>query len=154
MAVQPERDSQTDSPPLLKVFLCHAAEDKEKVRELYGKLRADGVEPWLDEESLLPGQKWEEKIVEAVTGSDVVIVCLSPQAVSEAGDAGFLVSIARVLVSADTELTVTAVVIVTVYADTPAYWGRNAVSPDPGTVPVFQFWLVFQLPEPCLPHWT
>ena len=55
------------------------------MRELYRKLRADGVEPWLDEEALLGGQRWEEQIVEAVEGSDVVIVCLSPRAVSEAG---------------------------------------------------------------------
>src|SRR5688500_14796751 len=85
MAEQPGQSSQTNPPRLLKVFLCHASEDKDGVRELYRKLRADGVEPWLDEEALLGGQRWEEQIVEAVTGSDVVIVCLSPQAVSEAG---------------------------------------------------------------------
>src|SRR5947209_7685491 len=85
MAEQQGQNSQTNPPRLLKVFLCHAGEDKARVRELYRKLRADGVEPWLDEESLLAGQRWEDAIVEAVESSDVVIVCLSPQAVSEAG---------------------------------------------------------------------
>ncbi|HZB44350.1 MAG TPA: toll/interleukin-1 receptor domain-containing protein, partial [Pyrinomonadaceae bacterium] len=85
MAEQPGQSSRTNPPRLLKVFLCHASEDKDGVRELYRKLRADGVEPWLDEEALLGGQRWAEQIVEAVEGSDVVIVCLSPQAVSEAG---------------------------------------------------------------------
>lgn len=46
----------------LKVFLCHASEDKETVRKLYHQLKADGVEPWLDEVSILPGQEWQREI--------------------------------------------------------------------------------------------
>ncbi|GAB4504766.1 MAG: hypothetical protein Fur0043_17600 [Anaerolineales bacterium] len=41
----------------LKVFLCHASEDKPLVRELYERLRADGFAPWLDSEALLPGKE-------------------------------------------------------------------------------------------------
>lgn len=47
------------STPSLRVFLCHTAADKPAVRDLYHRLRADGFEPWLDEEDLLPGQKWQ-----------------------------------------------------------------------------------------------
>jgi formylglycine-generating enzyme required for sulfatase activity len=39
----------------------------------------------LDEEDLLPGQKWQREIPKAVRASDVVIVCLSQAALNKAG---------------------------------------------------------------------
>lgn len=61
----------------LKVFLCHSSGDKPAVRELYKRLQADGFEPWLDEEELLPGQKWQQEIPKAVRAADTILVCLS-----------------------------------------------------------------------------
>lgn len=46
----------------LRAFLCHAREDKPAVRALYQRLSRDGIEPWLDEEDLLPGMDWEQEI--------------------------------------------------------------------------------------------
>jgi hypothetical protein len=69
----------------LRVFLCHSSGDMTAVRALYRRLRADGIEPWLDEQDLLAGQKPQEEIPRAVHASDVVIVCLSKKAVSIAG---------------------------------------------------------------------
>ena len=69
----------------LRVFLCHASADKPAVRGLYQRLSNDGVQPWLDEEDLLPGQNWKQEIVKAVGASDVVIVCLSRHSVNKAG---------------------------------------------------------------------
>ena len=69
----------------LKVFLCHSSNDKEAVRTLYGRLYADGFEPWLDEENLLPGQEWELEIEKAVRSSDAVIVCLSRSSITGRG---------------------------------------------------------------------
>jgi len=63
----------------LKVFLCHAHSDKNVVRDLYLRLKRDGVDAWLDKEKLLPGQDWEYEIRRAVHQSDVVVVCLSKQ---------------------------------------------------------------------------
>ncbi len=63
----------------LKVFLCHAHGDKDRVRELYLRLKKDGVDAWLDKEKLLPGQDWELEIRKAVREADVVVVCLSKQ---------------------------------------------------------------------------
>ena len=68
-----------------RVFLCHSLQDttgvalrKPIVRELYQRLIAapqggdkDWIDPWLDEEKLLPGQNWDmeiEKAVEAIYG--------------------------------------------------------------------------------------
>ncbi len=69
----------------LRAFLCHSSNDKAMVRDLYHRLRADGVEPWLDEEDLLPGQDWQQEIPKAVRNSDIVIVCLSQRAVNKRG---------------------------------------------------------------------
>ena len=73
-------------PRPLRVFLCHSAKDKSAVRELYQQLRAEEwIDPWLDEEKLLPGQDWHEEIEKAVEVTDVVIVLLSKQSVSQEG---------------------------------------------------------------------
>ena len=75
----------SDSTRRLRVFLCHSSGDKPAVRDLCHRLRADGVDPWIDEEKLLPGQNWREEIPEAVRTCDVVVVCLSRKSVSKEG---------------------------------------------------------------------
>jgi hypothetical protein len=79
----------TDDKPILsrplRVFLCHSSSDKSAVRNIYYKLHVEGVDPWLDEEKLLPGQDWELEIPKAVRSADVVIVCLSQKSVTKAG---------------------------------------------------------------------
>jgi formylglycine-generating enzyme required for sulfatase activity len=72
-------------PRPLEIFLCHASGDKPAVRDLYRRLRAEGFDPWLDEEKLLPGQDWQLEIAQAIRSSDAVIVCLSTRAVTKRG---------------------------------------------------------------------
>jgi hypothetical protein len=81
----PDADDNYFAASGLKVFLCHASVDKTPVRELYHRLLADGFEPWLDEESLLPGQNWREEIPKAVRNSDIVLVCLSKKSIDKDG---------------------------------------------------------------------
>jgi len=69
----------------MKVFLCHSSGDKDAVRALYKRLLADGLDPWLDEEDLLPGEEWEPAIEQAVRDAGVVLVCLSRKAGSKRG---------------------------------------------------------------------
>ena len=70
----------------LRVFLCHASQDKPAVRDLYAKLSAEPwIDPWLDEERLLPGQDWNFEIEKAVETSDAVIVCVSSVSVAKEG---------------------------------------------------------------------
>lgn len=61
----------------LRVFLCHAEEDKPNVRILYRNLVLKGIDAWLGEERLLPGQERELEIRKAIREADVVIVCHS-----------------------------------------------------------------------------
>lgn len=69
----------------LRVFLCHSSNDKHTVRTLYQRLLTETIEPWLDEEKLLPGQNWEHEILRAINNSDVVIVCLSHVSINKEG---------------------------------------------------------------------
>ncbi len=76
----------SDPTRKLRVFLCHASHDKPIVRELCQRLRAEPwIDPWLDEEKLLPGQDWNLEIEKAVEKADIVIVCLSNASVTREG---------------------------------------------------------------------
>jgi phospholipase C len=72
-------------PRSLRVFLCHSSGDKDAVRALSKRLRAEGAEPWLDEEQILPGQDWESEIYKAVRDTDIVLVCLSQHSINKRG---------------------------------------------------------------------
>jgi hypothetical protein len=68
-----------------RVFLCHSSGDRAKVRELHMELRSSGFTPWLDEEDLVPGTRWEPEIRKAVKQSDIVLVCLSKSSITKEG---------------------------------------------------------------------
>ena len=70
----------------VKVFLNHASEDKPLVRKLYHQLKKQAwLDPWLDEEEILPGQDWEFEINKALEDSDAVIICLSKTSIAKVG---------------------------------------------------------------------
>ncbi len=76
--------SNPKKPPL-RVFLCHASADTPTVQVYYKRLRKDGIDVWLDEEDLIPGQRWRDAILKKVIESDIVIVCLSKNSINEVG---------------------------------------------------------------------
>jgi len=60
----------------IDVFLSHNSKDRPAVRELAAVLRALSLEVWLDEDSLLPGEPWQEaleKVLETA-GAGAVLV--------------------------------------------------------------------------------
>jgi len=70
----------------LRVFLCHAQSDKNAVRKFYQRLlKEKWVDPWLDEEKLLPGQDWNLEIEKAVESADVIVVFVSKDSVNKEG---------------------------------------------------------------------
>src|SRR5262245_21574873 len=70
---------------MAKIFLCHANEDKPQVREVYRRLKAEGFQPWLDEEDLLPGQLWNQGIRRALRNSDFILIFFSQNSVLKRG---------------------------------------------------------------------
>lgn len=79
-----EKFSSTNRP--LRVFLGYASQDKQAVRNIYRKLSQTGwIDPWLDEEKLLPGQDWNGEIEKAIWSSDAVISCFSENSSTKEG---------------------------------------------------------------------
>ena len=66
-----------------KIFLAHAREDKPQVRKLYADLAARGLDPWLDEVDLVPGQIWKEEIPRAIRQAGIFLACLSSRSARE-----------------------------------------------------------------------
>ncbi|MDA0166738.1 toll/interleukin-1 receptor domain-containing protein [Solirubrobacter ginsenosidimutans] len=71
--------------PRVLVFLCHSSNDKPAIRRLRRRLSRDGLQTWLDEQELIPGEDWARAIRRAVRRADVVLVCLSKDSVTKAG---------------------------------------------------------------------
>lgn len=70
----------------LRVFICHASENKENAIQIYQMLLKQGnIDPWLDKEKILPGQDWDAEIKKAVKGSHAVIVLLSNKSTTKEG---------------------------------------------------------------------
>jgi hypothetical protein len=68
-----------------KVFISYAREDARQAKQLYDDLRKAGAEPWLDQEALLPGQKWDLVIKQAIAHSEFIVVLLSRRSVEKTG---------------------------------------------------------------------
>ncbi len=48
------------------VFLAHSSKDKPLIRRIYCKLADLGLRPWLDEEEIAPGTKFQDEIQQAI----------------------------------------------------------------------------------------
>jgi len=74
-------------PRPLRVFLSYSVHDKPAARELFRRLRGEAwLEPWLDEENLLPGQDWRLETEKAIRAADAVLVLISSRSVSQEGN--------------------------------------------------------------------
>ena len=56
--------SQIDE--VFDVFLCHNSQEKPAIREIAQRLRAAGLNPWLDEEQFRPGLPWQRCLEDAI----------------------------------------------------------------------------------------
>ena len=68
-----------------RIFLCHASEDKPVVFEVYDKLKAAGLNPWLDKKDLIPGRPWDIQIQKAVRSARIIFIFFSKISVSKRG---------------------------------------------------------------------
>jgi hypothetical protein len=67
-------------------FLCYSKENSIGVREFRERLKGeDWIDPWFDEEDILPGQMWEGRVTDAVHNSHAVIIFLSAVAIRREG---------------------------------------------------------------------
>ena len=68
-----------------RIFVCYAREDENAARKLCSNLKAEGLNPWLDKESLLPGQNWRLAIQQAIRESSYFLALLSSRSVTKRG---------------------------------------------------------------------
>jgi small GTP-binding protein len=66
-------------PVAWDVFLSHSSKDISPARELAGKLRRSGLRVWWNE-SIKPGQDWNEQIREALASSRTIVFFMSKNA--------------------------------------------------------------------------
>ena len=69
----------------VKVFLAHAKEDFQYVRQLYDFLEVIGIRPWMAPKDIIPGEEWKISIQKAISTSDFVIACLSRNSINKRG---------------------------------------------------------------------
>jgi hypothetical protein len=67
---------------MIKVFMSHCSADKPFVERLSKDLLTlEGIDAWLDDWEILPGDRIPSKIEEGLSGANVFILVLSPQSV-------------------------------------------------------------------------
>lgn len=64
-----------------EVFLSYSSRDRAWVSEFAAALRDAGVKSWFDVSDLAPGERWQERIQEALRDSNTLVVILSPNSV-------------------------------------------------------------------------
>jgi hypothetical protein len=64
--------------PCPRVFISYAREDRELAFKLFDALKKARLEPWLDTESLVGGQDWDQRIQAELEGTDFALVLCTP----------------------------------------------------------------------------
>jgi hypothetical protein len=78
--------SALDSTVHTRVFINYAHEDIENARKIYRQLKEiEGISPWFDKESLLPGVTWRPAIKKAIREADFFVALLSKRSVNKRG---------------------------------------------------------------------
>ena len=77
------------------VFLSHNSVDKLAVEEIARRLRAAGIEPWLDSWHLVPGEKWQPALEKALAEARASVVFVGPSGVGPWQDEEMRVAIDR-----------------------------------------------------------
>jgi TIR domain len=65
-----------------KIFFSYAHADTQFVLELANGLRSAGVNLWIDQLDIHPGERWDSAIQNALTAAPCLLVVLSPESVS------------------------------------------------------------------------
>ena len=63
----------------MKVFISHAAKDIALARKVATVLTKAGLEVW-DDQKIMPGENWAERVAEALRESEAMVVLLTPDA--------------------------------------------------------------------------
>lgn len=73
-------NARNDSVFAYDVFLSHSSKDKDVVRAVAERLKADGIRVWFDEWEITPGDNIPAKIEDGLDRSRVLVFCMSASA--------------------------------------------------------------------------
>ena len=65
--------------PMFDVFLAHNSKDKPQVRAIANELRRRGLNPWLDEEQIPPGELFQDAIQKAIPQIKSAAICIGSE---------------------------------------------------------------------------
>ncbi len=66
-----------------QVFIAYVMEDEALARRLCSQLEKFGLDPWMDQRKLKPGENWLRAIDSAIEGSRFFLACLSSRSVDK-----------------------------------------------------------------------
>lgn len=61
---------------LFDVFLAHNHKDKPLIRKIYSKLKEEELNPWLDEEEIAPGTRFQDEIQQVIGEIKSAAICI------------------------------------------------------------------------------
>jgi len=70
---------------MARIFISYAHDDQERVAPIYLFLRLLGHSPWMDTFDLLPGQRWEIAIGQALKQSGFILLAISSRSTGKRG---------------------------------------------------------------------
>ena len=65
------------------VFISYVKEDEERAKELFARLREEGLNPWIDTDGLRFGARWNDTLEDTITKDVDYFVVLQSRALSD-----------------------------------------------------------------------
>ena len=72
------------------VFICHASEDKEKATQVHEALKRARLVPWLDQQALRGGDRWDDLIASTIEKVDYFVVLNSKALAAKSREASYV----------------------------------------------------------------
>ena len=69
----------------MKVFISYAREDFQMAMKIYSSLMESGIDAWIDNKNLLPGQRWKEVIYREIEKCSYFLALISSSSISKTG---------------------------------------------------------------------
>ncbi len=85
LAAKKRRPTPRMRSQMSKIFISYSRRDAKIAEHLYSDLKADGHNPWIDTNDLLPGDIFDERIYEEIKTCDYFIALISTESLNNRG---------------------------------------------------------------------
>ncbi len=68
-----------------RVFISYSREDNRRISEIYRKLSDSGINVWMDQEDIRPGEEWNPKIQNVMKSARLILIFLSHHSITNDG---------------------------------------------------------------------